>query len=372
MRSVLVLTQCFQCGSWGCISRILEELPSDIKVTIIGLGELQEKNPKFKYIVVPYPAFNKYGDLTCRGPLYSFLWNLPLFVLGFIYTLFTAPSWVYYNGLAVSLPLVPIAKLVGSKTVLMYHSYLGNISEKTRNILKFFSKFVDLAVVNSKGSCDDLAQVFQRDKLIVNLHYAKDYYFDNFVDNNFNHSGELVISYVGRIDEDKRCFPLLNAAKELKDDPRFRFLFAGAGKDLQLVKDLCLISKNCEYLGYLKNETDLKNLYQRSNVVWSFADVTYLGMPAVEALACGRPLIVPEQAAITGRTDLIDNALVPDKTGWILKDMSTSSVIALLNTIYATAEFGIMAKHCIEYAKRSYSSKNLGATVDRISALVKE
>ena len=209
MKRILALTQCFPCGSWICIEKILDRMADEgYEVIVVGLGNVPQKNKKFIYHLVPYFAYNRFGYITIN-PLISVLWNLPLFIVGLVHFLIKRPKLVTYNGLASGLVLSPLIKLFGSLNVIMYHSYLGQVRDSLFSRLsKFCGKFVDIVVVNSKGSADDVSQIFDEAKIVINEHFAEDVFFEESP--TLRVKGDtLVISYAGRIDEDKLCFPLV-------------------------------------------------------------------------------------------------------------------------------------------------------------------
>lgn len=370
VKRLIALTQCFQCGSWICIEKILDKLADHgYIIIVIGLGEIQRRNSKFKYCAIPYPAFNKYGDITCRSPLFNIIWNLPLMVTGAVLSLIQRPKAVIYNGLATGLTMPPFTRLCGSLNIVMYHSFIGNAEGGLKRLLHFLSKFVDMVVVNSRGSYRDISTVVDTEKIVINEHYADELFFRTRSQNE-RRVEALVISYVGRIDKDKLCFPLIEAAKKLGGNNQFQFNFAGAGSDLARVKLLSEEFSNIKYLGYVNDREELKKIYQNSDVLWAFADETYLGMPAVEALACGTPIIIPIYAAIKGIKKQIDKLLVPGNVGWLVNTDDIEEIVTLLTQIQQSGISSIMKENCIAYAKKKYSSNNIENTVSKIIALL--
>jgi len=123
MKKILAVTQCFPCGSWLCIEKIVGSLSSDgHKVRILGLGKPSERLTGIKYNLIPYPAYTKYGNITVYSPIFSLVLNLPLYFATLFLAIFGNYNVVLYNGLTVSLVLSPLFKLLGKKNIIMYHT----------------------------------------------------------------------------------------------------------------------------------------------------------------------------------------------------------------------------------------------------------
>ena len=168
MNKILVITQCFPCGSWLCIEKIVEKISqSGCRVHILGLGKPSEKIRGIRYHLIPYFAYTRFGNITCASPALGFLWYLPLYLAALSAALFLNPKAIIYNGLTSGLILSPFFKLFGKKNIIMYHSVIGYTSGVKRSILRFLFRFVDFTVVNSIGSRDDLSSVVSGDLLRV-------------------------------------------------------------------------------------------------------------------------------------------------------------------------------------------------------------
>jgi len=365
---IFVVTQCFPCGSWVCIEKILKYLlKNKYKISILGLGKSFRKNNDFKCHSIPYFAYNRYGYITCYNPILGFLWMLPLYFSTFMLAVFNHPKTIIYNGLTLGLVLSPFFKLLRKKNIIMYHSVIGKLDKTTKYILKAFFCFVDLVVVNSTGMRDNLSEVVNKDKLVVNEHYADDIFFNTPPKSIKSHTS-LKILYVGRIDKDKRCFPLIDFAKRMKNNPNYEFTFIGAGADVNIVANLPNEYKNIRYGGFINEKETLAKLYCEADIVWGFADTTYLGLTAIEALACGTPIIVPKYAAIANKDELINTSLVPSSIGWLINPFDKKEIKSTISKIQSEKEY--LLKKCREYAFRYYSNKNILQTINRIEKAI--
>lgn len=333
------------------------------KIHVLGLGKPSERIKNFSYHTIPYFAYTRFGNLTCISPVFGLLWYLPLYFSAVFLGLFCNTKTIIYNGLTSGLVLSPFFKLLGKKNIIMYHSIINNPSKMTKFILKMLFRFVDMVIVNSIGSKDDLAQVVSRRKLIVNEHYADDVFF-SFPAKKVKPHDSLKVLYAGRIDKDKRCFPLIDFAKKMKNNSSFEFIFVGSGADVGKVANLPKTYKHIKYGGYVNNKRELAKLYRDADVVWGFADITYLALPAVEALACDTPIIIPKYAAIANKDELINPSLVPPSVGWLVDPFDPKNILEVMIKIQKNREY--LSKKPRQFALRQYSNKNLLTTVREI------
>lgn len=369
-KNILVITQCFPCGSWVCIEKIVEKLSRrKYVVTILGLSKPTEINSNFSYYTIPYLAYTRFGNLTCYSPILGFIWMVPLYVSAVLLGVFKNPKVIIYNGLTLGLVIAPFFRLLGKKNIIMYHSIIKDTGVITKNILKILFKSIDLVVVNSTGMRDDLVSVVDNDRLIVNEHYADSVFFSSPQKKQKN-SNVLNVLYAGRIDVDKRCFPLIDFAKRMKNNPSYEFTFVGGGSDVGKVSNLHKEYKHIKYGGYIDDKKKLAKLYSEADVLWGFADTTYLCLPAVEALACGTPIIIPQYAAIINKDELINKSLVPESIGWLVDSFSQKDIEDLFSTIQIKKEY--LKKECKMYALKYYSEKNLLETVSEIEKKIEK
>jgi glycosyltransferase involved in cell wall biosynthesis len=368
MKKIFVITQCFPCGSWLCIEKIINSLSEkNYEISILGLGSPSGRLKKLKYHLVPFLEYTKFGNITCYSPVLGFLWNLPLYIFSLILTLFIQPEVMVYNGLTSGLILSPWYHFFGKKNIVMYHSVIGHNGKMVKAIIRLLMKCVDLVVVNSKTSKEDLCDVVEERKIIINEHYADQCFFHKIAKNN-RKGNALRILYVGRIDKDKRCFPLIDFALKMKNNRDFEFTFAGSGANAGKVANLGEDYKFIKYKGYVGDKEELAELYLNADILWGFADTSYLGLPAVEALACGTPIVIPKYAAIADKDVEIDPVLVPSSIGWLVDPFDADNIEKTLVSIAKGQLF--KTKKCREYAKEHYSIKNLIETVEKIEILI--
>jgi glycosyltransferase involved in cell wall biosynthesis len=370
MASVLVVTPSLTGGSWISIQRSLSAL-ADVgwTVHVVALGRAEGTDPRFQLTAVPFPRYDKHGWLATKSRLIGFAWNLPLLLLGLFFALKERPPIVIHNGFTSALTLGPAVRRLGSKSVVMYHGYVDP-AVWDGGVMKAAAKTIDLAVVNSPGSRQNLAGFMPDDRVVVSEHYADEALFQSEIAR-ADQDAPLTVLYVGRLDPDKLCDALVRAA----GDPRtkdLRFVFVGVGAFAPAVENLVATHPNVEYLGYVSDRAKLIELYTEADVVWSYADESYLALPAVEALAAGRPVIVPRLVAIAdkaARGVTVGEGLVPSEAGWIIDTTDDHRVVELLAWLGREGVPPGMPAAARACARARYSPHNLRASVDAIQKL---
>lgn len=372
-KKILVITPAFSGGSWVATEKILEGLiKKNTEVFCLGLGKIFHRQNDFLYFSIPFPRYDRWGFITTFHPLFSFFWNLPLLFIGIFLLVFFRPSMVITNGLTAGINIAPFVKLFKKPLVVMFHSSINDYSKSPfRKIFKTFTNLMDLVVVNSRGSFQNILPIISSNKIIINEHRADDFFFEAPIKT--NSKKPFTIFYAGRLDKDKLCLLLIKIAERLKNNEVFLFIFAGIGEYANLMKELEKTSSNIKYLGYINDREKLRDLYSAVDAVWSYADETYLSLPAVEALACGTPVIIPKIAALPQKTKKnieIDKNLVPSEIGWLINPFDLEENINLIMKIKNNGINKKMKEYCREYAIGKYGIMNLRNTIEKISVLL--
>jgi glycosyltransferase involved in cell wall biosynthesis len=368
-KRVLVITPAFSGGSWICIEKILEVLAErDIEIRAIGLGKVFRRNDGFKYLAIPFPRYDRWGFVTSAHPLVAFLWNLPLLFLGTAALFIYKPDMVISNGFSSGLTIGPLSSLLRKKLVIMYHGYIGGyLSGINTRIVIALEKTTDLVVVNSEDSYEDIRSIVPEEKIVINEHYADELFFEE--EPRVVGNGSFTILYVGRIDADKLCYPLIQLASDLGGNPAFKFVFVGVGEFANRVREIEKNFGNVMYLGYVEDRKRLRELYLESDLVWSFADENYLALSAVESLACGTPIMVPKIVALpvkTAKNIEVNKKLVPEKIGWLIDPNDRDGIRHTISEIRDRGISSEMRDNCREYARLHHSIENLHSTVERV------
>lgn len=280
---------------------------------------------------------------------------------------------VLTNGLTTGICVIPLTKLLGKKIIIAFHGDISVYSPKWQKFIKFLTKRIDLMIVNSKGSYENICSIIPKNKIIINEHCADEIFFKVPLVDKRQRTSSFTILYVGRLTKDKMCLPLIKIAEKISSDHNFNFIFVGVGRYEGLVKKLSQKNKNVKYLGYINDRILLSKLYSDADLVWSFADETYLAIPAIEALSCGTPIIIPKIAAILQKIENrieIDQKLVPRKVGWLVNPFDAKAIMSLIVSIKKGGISWNMRQSCRQYAQLKYSFNNLKSTIIRIQNLI--
>ena len=380
-KTVLVITPALSGGSWICIKELIEGATDTFRFIVAGIGTTNQKDKKSIFYIIPYLTYDKWSLFLSSNSLLSLVYKLPLLLLSLLLIMVYRPKIVIGNGFVPSLAAIFPAKLIGSKVVVFHHGYLtyyvGTVTKKTTQIL---SNHVDHVFVNSEGSKKDVSLILNPSKITSVEHWADDAFFS--IKNRFTCRKKLgvadkfVVLYVGRLDREKHCTTLIKVIEELRlysDD--IVFLFAGSGELVSLIKKFENKNKNVRYLGYITDRTTLHSLYASAHIVWSYADETYIAKPAVEALASGTPVIIPDKPAILRkalRNTKINHDLIPDEVGWIVDNENKRGISKLVLEIKNNKIVNdLMRDRCTNYAKKKHSKENIRTAIEKLIHLSK-
>jgi glycosyltransferase involved in cell wall biosynthesis len=340
----------------------------DLDILAVGLGKVFHRS-RYKYFTVPYPRYDRWGFITGRNSVLIFLWYLPLFVIGNLIILWKRPRFIIGNGFA-SVAGLMLAKPLGCRLIITHQvkgSFVGMSGLPKRIFDKSLSS-ADLIVANSEGCARDLHGLVPEENLLTLELWADDLFFEDPVEK--AEQDILTLLYVGRMDDPKFCFSAVDLAREFAGRQGIKFVFAGVGKYSSEIKRLSQTTSNIEYAGYVRDRKLLKELYRRADVVWAYADETYLGLPAIEALACGRPIIVPKYAIMTfkERRDPVDEALVPPDIGWLVDPFDLEATKVLVSGLISEGIDDSMRQVCRSLALEKYSRSNIRTFLDKIGS----
>lgn len=196
------------------------------------------------------------------------------------------------------------------------------------------SSVIDKTLVCNKNSENILIDYFKRDKKDIETVYigvdekkfdAKNYNKEEILEKlEINPKGKKIISFIARIDLQKRPHLLMNIIKELKKKRNdFIFVIAGDGPMLQKIKidaKKYNIIKDVIFLGNVSNTAEI---YKISDLTINCSIKEGLALTAYESLSMGVPVV---SADVGGQKELIN-----DNVGKIVPCLQKETEVADFN-----------------------------------------
>ncbi|MDA0989311.1 MAG: glycosyltransferase family 4 protein [Verrucomicrobia bacterium] len=378
---VLIVTPGFKGGSWTRLRDIIRQSPSTIRYTVVGYGARPTDLPDQTRIwAIPYFEYSTKLFLAWH-PFIAVLFSLPLVIAAWMAFVLFRPAALLCNGLVLAFSMIPLARLARRKILVSYHGwtefYVAGIAAK---MTTWLSRYLETIYANSDGSRKDLCRLIDPHRIAVSEHYADPIFFAlgttdesrQFRDVDF--ADQCVIAYVGRIVEETNVGLLVRSLPRLMAEfPAVTVVFCGQGGALvdAIRQAVSQFPNRVYYFGYLKDRLEVRRLYQLCAAVWSCGDDTYLTRPAVESLACGTPIIIPDRPNITRKRELTDArvpaTLVPASVGCLVDAEDTDAAVAVVGRI-ASGQVTFDAAAIRTYAERRYSISNLDNILDGIRA----
>ncbi|GAA0745440.1 glycosyltransferase family 4 protein [Clostridium oceanicum] len=171
-----------------------------------------------------------------------------------------------------------------------------NIFKETINYIKYNCRNLDLIIASHSNEKNEIIKYYGIDKNKIVLGgsgYNSDVFYNNYEKNkNLNDLTKIV--YAGKLSFSKGVPSLINSLNLLKEKNKNFELFlagSGTGEELDYILNLCKKSKfKIHILGPIP-QSDLGNLFRKSNIL--VLPSFYEGMPLVliEAMACGIKIV---------------------------------------------------------------------------------
>lgn len=383
---VLVMTPALHGGSWLCLRDLAWAMakasPTPIRIVVVALGSPEEVESDRHRIAVEYNGiqalrYDRYGRLINTSTLVAALYELPLLALAVWLGLKHRPVLVVANGFVAAGAGLLLSKVIGARLVVAHHGVIrGYISPLFQKLARFlFADSVTLTVANSTESKNDLSAIMPPERIAVLEHWVPEVFFEPVdraaIREKRGFDGRFVILYVGRIDKEKHADLMLYAAKQMRGEPAALFVFVGAGALLPEVTAAQEASGNVRYLGYVSDQKQLRDLYAAADIVWSSAGHSYLTKPAIEALACGTPVLIPDRPA-TVSDKKVNPSVVPPGVGWLAPTDNPNQTVALLQETCSmdSSKIRLMREACRRYAVERFSERKLAEMADTVLGLL--
>jgi glycosyltransferase involved in cell wall biosynthesis len=386
--SILIITPALSGGGWISIEEPIIELIKEVKsfkVIVVALGPAKHKSKIYSLFRLPYFNYSGIvGFIVNLNPLFTTLYYIPLVILSFFLLLIYRPTILLCNGFCSALFSSPLAKIMKIKIIVSYHGeiehYLGKLTKKIINI---FSRFIDIVLVNSEGSKMDVIPIMDNPKkVIVVRHWANKIFFSmtkkyrEMIKQRMRLQNKFVVLYVGEISHEKLAHLLLYVIEKLskfEDFLDFYFIFVGTGSLIYKIREFERKFQNIKHFEYTSNREKLLEFYAVADIVWSFADTTYLARPAVEALATGTPVIIPDLPTIYKKAQQnirIPHDLIPKDIGWIVNADDIDNIADFLLQIKRQNMIDDFIRFkCQSYARSLHSPVNMKIIIETIKQL---
>lgn len=377
--TLLIATPELGGGSWICIYELVKVAFRHSETVVATLG-LPKENPKgVKVFKIPYPSYQKMSQNISSNVLFVSLYKLPLFLMLTIVSLIYRPETIIGNGFITSIGCIVPAKIIRARMIAAFHGHISHtISLSIRRAIRGLFNSFDLVTVNSIGSKEEASMLVDPRKILVIEHSAEEIFFQNRdrdeLRKKMSLKNKFVILYVGRMDAEKNFDALLSSFRSFDDSKDIMLLIVGTGNLEDQVRSMEKELANIKYFGYLTDREQLAELYTVADVVWSYADETYLAKPAIESLASGTPIIISDKPAIYKKARAgirINPKLVPKEIGWIVDPSDKSAFVRLIYSIKAKkGVLNQMRHNCVRYAKTKHSPESFRKTVAKLQCKI--
>ena len=366
-KRILVVTPTFTGGSWVVVEDMLNHLKDEYQITCVGLG-VHRSIKDVAIVSLPYFRLDALPNKWGSNLIFNVIFQFPVELLAVLYYFILMPDLVLSNGFTSPLGIFLPAQIFKTRIIIYFNSYLERAA-KSRvylPIIKWLGKFADAVFVNSEGSFIDLSRFVERRKIFVINHWTDLRPMPNSLREKMRrdqgYRNKFVISYIGKTSLEKGFDIFIKVMALLLKSKRYALIIAGPdggyGPD---IKKLSADNPSIRDLGFVESRESLRKVITVSDLVWSFGDETYLARPAIEALACGTPIMVPDRPAIPEKFGkaTIPHGLIPESVGWIINTDNLEMVAHAINRIRLTHKARDMRKSCSSYAARHYSFKNV-------------
>jgi len=153
-----------------------------------------------------------------------------------------------------------------------------------------------------------------------------------------------VLCIAGNLNEERKGGPILKEIleSEVKDD--CQLLLIGEGNQFNDPK--------IKSLGYVQDEITLRIAYHAADVLLHLAQVDNLPNTVAESMSCGTPVLA-------FKTGGLPEMIIPNKSGWLVRDMNTKAMIKELNSILKSDQTNHLRETTRENAQFLFNEKKV-------------
>ncbi len=147
----------------------------------------------------------------------------------------------------------------------------------------------------------------------------------------FREPGRFMVGYISRMDYHKRHALLVELFKRW-NNPNARLFLAGTGEEFERVRKLAEGDERIKLLGFIPDE-ELVDFYDSLDLYVHASKYEGWGLPIVEALARGKPVVVFEDAKIPGEIKSICICVSPEELISLLSQLAQDQKILKKSSI---------------------------------------
>ena len=172
------------------------------------------------------------------------------------------------------------------------------------------------------------------------------------------------IAFAGRIEKRKGWREFIKAAYYFRDRKELSFYMAGTGTEMnKLVRSIQNKKEaSIKYLGFI---ADMKAFYQEMDLLVIPSHFEPMGMVAVEAMACGIPVLA---ADVPGLNEIVKHKV----NGWTYTSKSASKLSLAIGEVLDSGpeELNTIVEHGMKHA-REFSLRDFSIKLQEIYASIK-
>ncbi|MDR3223097.1 MAG: glycosyltransferase [Methanobrevibacter sp.] len=287
----------------------------------------------------------------------KYLTNTPVDYFFFIFETFIkiGKSDIYH-----ALQPLDVFSLNKNKSVVTVHDLFGMRYVEGNSLAKYFTKFLfkkaiqktvkcKKIIVDNQETANDLMKNFDVDS--NKIHIIKPAISRDFHPEYFEHE-EYIIGTVSGLGKRKRIDILIKSflKANIKNS---KLLIGGKGAECQNLKKLANDNDRIKFLGFIPAD-EMTNFYNSLDV---FVFPTFLegyGLPIIEAMACGKPVITLEDADIP-------------------KDIKNKTHISSINNLandLKEKKFNCDIKSNLDFAKEHYPEQMIKQIIEVYKSMI--